>query len=74
MENGKVIATYYAGAFDLGIEIFGIEYGIDDYIIYRWTNSRTPKKTRAKIRYTNKGKAYFVSFGKRIPLDECIRV
>ena len=74
MENEKVIATYYAGAFGLGIEIFGIEYGIDDYIIYRWTNSSTPKKTRAKIRYTNKGKAYFISFGKRIPLDECIRV
>ena len=72
MKNEKVIATYYAGAFGLGIEIFGIEYGIEDYIIYRWMNSS--KKTRAKIRYTNKGKAYFVSFGKRIPLDECIRV
>ena len=74
MENEKVIATYYAGLFGLGIEIFGIEYGIDDYIIYRWTDSSTPKKTRSKIRYTKKGKAYFVSFGKRIPLDECMRV
>ena len=51
MENEKVIATYYAGLFGLGIEIFGIEDGIDDLVIYRWTDSSTPKKTRAKIRF-----------------------
>ena len=74
MKNEKVMATYYAGGL-AGIEIFSIDYGVDDYIVYRWNiDGKAGKQTRAKIRYTNKGKAYFVSFGRRVPLDECLRV
>ena len=44
--------------------------GIEDYVVYHYTNN---KKHRAKIYYTNSGRAYFKSCNKRYYLDEFIR-
>lgn len=63
---------YYAiGAFT------GYEITIDqdgEFVRYRYhsTASVAPKR-KAKVRFTKKGRAYFLAAGKRIHLDECLR-
>lgn len=64
--------AYYSG-FN-GLEIKGIEYGIDDHVLCvsgAWYGK--PKPHRLKIYYTSEN-AYIKLHGYRIPLDECIRM
>lgn len=71
-ESRESIA-YYSGL--NGLEIKGIEYGIDDYIYCisgAWGGGKAFH--RCKIQYTRKGAAFFRVYGHRIPLDECIRM
>lgn len=71
-ESRESIA-YYSGL--NGLEIKGIEYGIDDYI-YCVSGAFGGGKAfhRCKIQYTRKGAAFFRVYGHRVPLDECIRM
>ena len=59
-----------------GLEIHGIEYGIEEYIYCvseAWCVGKTAKQYhRVKVQYTRNGAAFFVVHGYRIPLDECI--
>lgn len=71
-ESRESIA-YYSGL--NGLEIKGIEYGIDDYIYCisgAWGGGKTFH--RCKIQYTRKGAAFFRVYGYRVSLDECIRM
>lgn len=71
-ESRESIA-YYSGL--NGLEIKGIEYGIDDYIYFVsgvWGGGKAFH--RRKIQYTRKGAAFFRVYGYRVPLDECIRM
>ena len=69
--NNKSVA-YYSGFF--GLEIKHIEYGIDDYVIYKYTDGNTVYSYhKSVIKYTASGKTYFVWNNRRIPLNECIR-
>lgn len=64
--------AYYSGL--AGVEIHGIEYGIDDHIICvsgAWGGGKSYH--RAKIHYNANGDAYFMLHGHRVPLSECIR-
>lgn len=57
-----------------GLEIHGIEYGLDDYIIYKYTDGeKVYSYHKSKIQYTTNGNAYFVWCGRRISLNECMR-
>ena len=70
--QAKSIA-YYSGLG--GLEIKGIEYGINDYIMCvsgAWCSKKQAHKV--KINYTAAGKAFIRIHGNRIPLDECIRM
>lgn len=64
-------AAYYSGLG--GLEIKGIEYGIDDFV-YSVSGAWGGKKAfhRCKIYYPIKGSAFFRIHGYKIPLDECI--
>lgn len=67
----KPSIAYYSGF--AGIEIKGIEYGINDYIIFTagaWTGK--PSMHKSKI-YSAK-RDYFKYRGVRIHLDDCIRM
>ena len=58
-----------------GLEITGIEYGIEDHVYCvsgAWGGGKAFH--RVKVQYTRKGAAFFVVHGYRIPLDECIRM
>lgn len=71
--NNKPIA-YYSGL--NGIEIYFIEYGINDYIYFTsnsWSGTPRKKQHKTRIYYTNK-ETYFKCNGYKIPLDECIRI
>lgn len=69
----KSIATY-AICNNGGIEIYNIEYGIDDKICFAWVwIDKQYKKCYAKIRYTQEGRAYFITRKCKIFLDECMR-
>ena len=63
--------AYYSG-FN-GLEIKGIEYGIDDHVLCvsgAWNGK--PKPNRLRVYYAGDS-AYIVLHGYKIPLDECIR-
>lgn len=52
------------------INIYEIVYGIDDLI--KWSlNNR--KINTSKIRY-NDGNDYFIAYGRKIPLNECMKI
>ena len=71
-ESRESIA-YYSGL--NGLEIKGIEYGVNDYVYCvsgAWGGCKAFH--RVKVQYTSKGAAFFVVHGYRIPLDECIRM
>ncbi len=70
-ESRESIA-YYSGL--NGLEIKGIEHGIDDYVYCvsgTWGGGKTFH--RCKVYYTGKA-PYFRVHGYKIPLDECIRM
>lgn len=58
-----------------GLEIKGVEYGIDDHV-YCVSGAWGGKKAyhRCVIQYTRRGRAFIRVHGYRIPLDECIRM
>lgn len=70
--NNKAVA-YYSGL--NGLEINGIEYGINDYL-YCTSGAWIGKKQyhKLKINYSTDGSAYVRLHGYRIPLNECIRM
>ena len=71
MKNPAI--AYYSGL--NGLEIHGIEYGIEDYIYCvsgAWGSGKAFH--RVKVQYTRKGSAFIMVHGYRIPLDECIRM
>lgn len=71
-KNNPVCAVYSFGY--TGLEIHGIEYGLDDYVIYKYTDGEKVYSYHcSKIRYTISGKAYFVWRGRRIHLSNCMR-
>ncbi len=72
-ENNPAIA-YYSGF--SGLEIHGIEYGIDDYIYCvsgAWGAHSKRKHHRLKIQHDSHG-AYFKLHGYKCRLDDCIRM
>ena len=65
--------AYYSGF--SGLEIHGIEYGIDYYLYCvsgAWCGKY--KYHRLKIQYSRKGSPFVRLHGYRVPLDECIRM
>ena len=71
MKNPAI--AYYSGL--NGLEIHGIEYGIEDHVYCvsgAWGGGKAFH--RVKVQCTGKGAAFIVVHGYRIPLDECIRM
>ena len=74
-ESRESIA-YYSGL--NGLEIKGIEYGVNDFVYCVsgcWHGGKAARRFhRCKVQYTRKGAAFIRVHGYRIPLDECIRM
>ena len=74
-ESRESIA-YYSGL--NGLEIKGIEYGVNDYLYCVsgcWYGGKAARKYHClKIRYDRSGGAFVRLNGYKIPLDECIRM
>lgn len=75
MKNPTI--AYYSGL--NGLEIKGIEYGIDDYIYCvsgAWGGGKAFHRCRVYYPsdYPNEKSAFFRVHGCKIPLDECIRM
>lgn len=67
--------AYYSGF--SGLEIKGVEYGINDYVYCVsgvWGAKSNQRFHRLKIHYTNNGNDYIMLHGYRVMLRECIRV
>ena len=73
--KNKAIA-YYSG-FN-GLEIHGIEYGINDYLYCvsgAWYGGSAARKYhKLKIQYDNKNGAFVKLYGYKVLLSECIRM
>lgn len=70
--NTETIAYYYGLN---GLEIKGIEYGIEDYLYCvsgAWGGHKSYH--RLKIYSTTKGDLFIRLYGHRVPLSECLRV
>ena len=64
--------AYYSGL--NGLEIHGIEYGIEDHVYCvsgAWGGGKAFH--RAKICYPANGAPFFRVHGCKVPLDDCIR-
>ena len=70
--NNKAVA-YYSGL--NGLEINGIEYGINNYI-YCTSGAWNGKKRyhRLKINYSIDGNSFIYLHGYKISLNECIKI
>jgi hypothetical protein len=69
-------ATAYYSGFS-GLEIHGIEYGINDYLYCvsgAWAGPSARKYHKLKIRCTAYGQHYIMLHGYKIPLSDCIRM
>ena len=71
--SGEVIK--YTGIYSMGL--CGYEVGVDEaqeVVFYRFVGPSGPKPgQKAKIRYTSKGRPYFLANNRRVHLDECLR-
>lgn len=68
-------AAYYSG-FN-GLEIHGIEYGIDDYIYCvsgAWGSPENYGYHKLKIKYDKHGNGFFMLHGYKCLLSDCIRM
>ncbi len=68
------VVAYYSGF--SGLEIHGIEYGIDDYVICvsgAWSAASKRKYHSLKIQYDGQGRPFFRFHGYKCLLDDCIR-
>ena len=64
----------YSEGIGTAICLVGIEYGVDDYaLFYRIDGDMWGKNTKAKIQFTKKGRAFFISRNKRVFLDNFIK-
>ena len=68
--------AYYSGL--NGLEIKGIEYGINDFVYCVsgcWYGGKAARKYhRLKIQYDRRGGTFVRLDGYKIPLNECIRM
>jgi len=67
--------AYYSGF--SGLEIHGIEYGINDCVYCvsgAWGAASNRKYHKLKIHCTAYGQHYFMLHGYKIPLADCIRM
>ena len=64
----------YTEGIGMAICLVGIEHGVDDYaLFYRIDGDVWGKNTKAKIQFTKKGRAYFISRNKRVFLDNFLK-
>lgn len=69
--NHEPVAHYYNGL--NGVEIYGVEFGIEDYIYcVSGSCNGKPNYHRLKI-YHDSDISYFKLHGYKVPLNECIR-
>jgi hypothetical protein len=67
--------AYYSG-FN-GLEIHGIEYGIDDYIYCvsgAWGSPKNYGYHKLEIKYDRHGNGYFIFHGYKCLLSDCIKM
>lgn len=58
-----------------GIEVKGIEYGIEDYLTcVSLANTETPRVHYLKIKTTQGGRPYVIIYGHNLYLDQCLKV
>ena len=65
--NKKVIAIYSCGL--VGLEVLDIQYGINDYIVYRYTGDGSIHRAKINDNYNS-----FKSCIGTVKLNECLRV
>lgn len=69
----KIIGTY-SFTYDCGIAVVGIEYGVDDIVLYRYVNGEKHSRLcRSRVRDSASGRAYFQTRSGRIYFDEIMR-
>lgn len=57
---------------NLALYVIEIEYGIDDKVVFRYSNEE--KERKAKVYYNVKGEAYFKIRGQRYYLKDFMKV
>lgn len=68
-ESHEAIAAISLGL--VGIEIYWIEYGIDDYVYCEYTGDKSYHK--CKIKTNTKGESYFNLYGRHFYFHDALR-
>lgn len=71
MQKDKVIATYGMGL--NGIEILSIEYGIENFVIWRWVDETRTHRSMIKADELTCD-SYFKACQIKVYLSECMRM
>lgn len=56
---------------DFGLYVYDIEYGIDDVVVWGWSND--PRVHRSKVRTDRDGRSYFMAGKMKMYFDEIMR-
>lgn len=68
-------AAFIAVSYTQIINIFDIEHGIEDYVVFQWNTSGTlDRERRSRVRHNADGEAYFMSHGQRYYFRDAIRI
>lgn len=70
-QNNLTIVAVLGVCNGLSLNIYGIEYGIEDHVITGYSGE-PPRKN--KLYYNTNGEAYFKKYGKRFYIDDFLRV
>lgn len=70
--TGDCLAVHSMGL--VGIEIYDIEHGFDEYVYWIYTGDTVPIYHRSKVYINVSGESYFLAFGRRVYLNDCLRV
>lgn len=69
IQQAPMVAVWSSGL--VGLEIKGMEYGMEDRVLCVWTGDDSAHQ--CKVRSGRRG-PYFLFHGRRVYLDECWRV
>lgn len=59
----------------ISIAVYDVRYGINDKVLLGFPGAENEyRKTWHTVKYTGKGRAYIVKWGKRFPLDNFIKL
>ena len=75
MKTGNNFIGYYPMGPFCSLEVWDIEHGIDDKVVFRWVTDgcKSSRLTKSKIRYDEQGEPFFKTRGMSVSFNDVMR-